>query len=305
VSKAANFRPNLGDIVTMPLPTEWGPERPSTGIPQNFVLGTPGAAPGQGGPLPPGGTPGAYVPPSGLLPGSVTPNGLVIPRTVSQTPAPGATQGWMPHVIVPDSALPPALRRSQPLIHKNNWAANRYDYRLRYEAMLWQWMAEHGGLRSCCRIPDLGAPIWNKPPFTVMPARGEELQEMFALPLASVSGGPPFNGNDTVLGKFDVPNGYDGVINRFVCSFTGGGFADFSGDIVWRLRVDNRFVKNLGNVTNTYGSFQTAFIIPGNASYRLVSGQTVYLIASIPNGSPVSAPGVVAAGVFGWTYPRR
>lgn len=212
--------------------------------------------------------------------------------------------GWQPQVIVPDAALPPALRRSNPMQRRNVWTPNRYDYRLRYEAMAWQWMAEHGGLRSCCRIPDLGAPIWNHPPFTTMPARGEELSKMFSQTLANISGGPPFNGTDTLIGQFNVPNGYDGVINRFVCGFTGDGFEDFSGDIVWRLRVDNRFVKDLGNVTNTFGSFQTAFLVPGSANMRLVSGQTVYVFANIPLNSPVSN-GVVTAGVFGWTYPRR
>ena len=36
-----NFRPNMGDIVTMPLPTEWAPSVQGTGVPPKFVLGLP------------------------------------------------------------------------------------------------------------------------------------------------------------------------------------------------------------------------------------------------------------------------
>lgn len=298
------FRPNMGDIVTMPLPTEWAPVQTQPGVPQRFVLGMPGAIPGGGGPLPPGGTPGAYAPASGLTPGSVTANGLVIPSTVSSAPGAQSPTRWEPQAIIPDWMLPEALQRLNPLVRRNIWRKNDWDYRLAYEALMWQWMAEHGGLRSCCRIPELGAPIWDEPPWQVMPSQGVEYRKMYALPLANVSGGPPFNGIDTVLGQWNVPNGYEGIINQFVCGFTADGFEDFSGDIVWRVRVDNRYAKDLGNVTNTFGSFQSAFLVPGYG-IRIVSGQTVYLIANIPNGSPVNGTGVVTAGVFGWTYPRR
>ena len=299
-----NFRPGLGDIVTMPLPTEWAPEVQGTGVPQQFVLGAPASAPGGGGPLPPGGTPGAYIPASGLTPGSVTPNGLVIPGTVSSTPGPQQSPTrWEPQPILPDWMLPEALQRSNPLVRRNRWRPNGWDYRLRYEAMLWQWMTEHGGLRSCCRIPALGAPIWEQPPWQVQPSQGIPYRQMFALPIASISGGGPFNGIDTILGQWNVENGYDGIINQFVCGYTGAGFDEFSGNIVWRVRVDNRYAKNLGNVQNTFGSLHAAFLVPGYG-IRLVSNQTVTLYANIPAGSPVVG-GVVTAGVFGWTYPRR
>jgi hypothetical protein len=100
-----------------------------------------------------------------------------------------------------------------------------------------------------------------------------------------------------------VPIGYDGVLNRFVCTFTGGAFDDFSGEIQWRVRVGVRYARNLGRITNTFGSFQNALLVPGYG-IRLISGQTVTLIASIPNASPITA-GQVAAGCFGWFYPRR
>jgi len=208
---------------------------------------------------------------------------------------------WTPNPILPDSILPPALQRHQQfydLFKKNKW-----DLEIEREAKLWKYVAEHGGIQTCCRIPELGAPIWSQPPWEVMPSQAPRIEFMKALPIGQVSGGGPFTGVDTILGTYNVPSGYDGAINRFVCAFSGNGFFDFSGSIVWRLKVGQRYAKNLGAVQNTYGSFQTAFIVPGTA-IRLISGQAVQLIANIPVGSPVNG-GQVQAGIFGWTYPRR
>jgi len=212
--------------------------------------------------------------------------------------------GWQTAPLLPDSVLPPALRRTNPLLQRMRYIPNRYDFEIFGHAAVWKWIAENGGLKSCCRIPELGAPIWDQPPWQVRPSQGQDIEEMAGLPIAAVSGGAPFDGSDTVIRSFRVPSGYDGVISRAVFGFTGAGFADFSGDIVWRIQVGIRYARNLGNVTNTFGSFATAFAVPGTGNIRLVSGQTVKIIASIPNGSPVNG-GVVTGGVFGWLYPRR
>jgi hypothetical protein len=213
---------------------------------------------------------------------------------------PPAGGPWQPNVILPEQYLPPAL---QHISQDDLFIQNHWDWEMFREAALWNYVASHGGIKSCCRIPELGAPIWSQPPWQVMPSQGVRIEAMYSLPLSAISGGPPFNGTDTILGQYIIPSGYDGAINRFVCQFTGAGFDDFSGNIVWRLLINARFARNLGNVTNTYGSFQAAYAVPGDA-HRVISGQTVTLIANIPAGSPV-AGGVVAAGIFGWTYPRR
>lgn len=241
--------------------------------------------------------------------GNLAPGGRLLvpnPTTGTQPPpgstAPGAPWGRAP--VLPDSMLPATLQRGNPLLRHAIFYPNAYDRVLMKRTQLWGYIASHGGLKSCCRIPELGAPIWDKPPWMVMPSQAEPFQEMFSLPIASVSGGGPFDGTDTVIGQFVVPNGYDGALNRFVCQFTGNGFLDFSGFIVWRVMVGQRFARNLGNVQNTYGDYQTAFLVPGADNMRLVSGQTITLIANIPVGSPVS-DGFVTAGAFGWFYPRR
>jgi len=267
----------LGDLVPMPLPEEWGP----TVIPP----GTRAYWPGGGAPGGPGGPLGP----------------LAVPPPVT-----GPAGPWGTTPIIPDSGLPPALQRGNPLLRRWVWSSgNVWDRRLQHKSRTWGYIRAHGGLKSCCRIPELGAPIWEHPPWMVMPSQGEKIEEMFSQPLTAFQDdGGAFSGLDVVIGSFTVDNGYDGVLNRFVAQFTGTGFDDFSGDIVWRLKVANRFVRNLGNVVNSYGNFQTAFSVPLQDNIRLVSQQTVYLIANVPAGSPISG-GVIAAGVFGWQYPRR
>ena len=128
---------------------------------------------------------------------------------------------------------------------------------------------------------------------------------MFSQPLTAFQDGVGnFTGLDVVLGRFVVPIGYDGALNRVVFQFNGDGFQDFSGLIVWRVLVTLRYARNLGNVKNTFGDFATAFSVPGSDNIRLVSQQTITLLANIPAGSPVSG-GPVMAGCFGWYYPRR
>jgi hypothetical protein len=238
----------------------------------------------------------------------VLPGCFVPPGTMPSAPLPatGLPHDWTPQPIIPDSMLPDPINRSNPLVQPAQFIPNRYDYDIFKRARKWQWIANHGGLKSCCRIPELGAPLYDDPPWEVMPPNAVPIPgEMAGLPLTSISGGGPFNGEDTLLLSIQVPSGYDGVINRFVATTTDvTGHVDFSGDIVWRLEYGVRYAKTLGNVTNTYGSFTNALLIPGVYSIKVISGQTIQVFVSIPSMSPV-AGGSVSAGVFGWFYPRR
>ena len=208
---------------------------------------------------------------------------------------------WRREPITPDSSLPPSLQRGNPLLRQTVYTANSWDTNIWTHANIWSYVRNHGGLKSCCKVPSLGAPVWEQPPWEVMPSNAEPFQEMFAMPTDTLAASP---GTDIVLGEFTVPNGMDGVINRFVAQTSAAGFTDFSGQIIWRLLINNRYARNLGNVQNTYGSLQAAFMVPGQDSFRLVSQQTITLIAQVPAGSPVSGGGIVA-GAFGWFYPRR
>lgn len=207
-----------------------------------------------------------------------------------------------PTPTLPDSILPGPLKRIQPL-GRPLFSPNDNDQALLREAAAWKYVAENGGLDAATRMNEVGAKVYDQDPRLGMPQGGIVFQPVFAIDTALVSGGPPYNGVDTVIGTFVVQIGYDGVINRFANSFTGTGFVDFSGNIIWKVKVGQRFARDLGNVVNQIGTYSASFAQPG--SYiPLVSGVTVLLIANIPNGSPVLG-GKVTAGINGWTYPRR
>ena len=313
------MRVRLGDLVKMPLPDQPSPDytqpagmtlipslpadlagefispMTSTGIVPAGASGPPYASDTDSAPLDYQATGGPYFVPR--LPGGGIPATGLLPGQ--------SRAAFFRAPIVPDSDLPFALKRAgvfgqQPELFQ----FNEEDAELAREANLWQWIARHGGLKNCCRIPELGAPIYSYPPWQVMPSNGIRFGpgNMYFQPL-SAFGAPFFTGVNVVLGEFECELGYDGAITHFICGFTGVGHDEGSGDIVWRLKIGQRYAKSIGNVQTTYGSLQTALTVPGS-SYRIISGQTIQLIASIPAGSPVNG-GRVFAGVMGWTYPRR
>lgn len=240
-----------------------------------------------------------------VIPGSV----MTPPNTVVSNPsgANGAqVHNWTPQPIIPDSMLPDPLNRTNPLVPPAQWTPNKYDFAIIGRAKKWQWVAANGGLKTCCQIPELGAPIYNEPPWQKMPANSFEFNPMNGLPVSAFQTAGVFNATDTLILSIQVPSGYDGIINRFVASTTGvTGYNDFTGDIVWRLKYGIRYAKSLGNVDNTFGSFNNAIQVPGVNVIRVISGQTIEVFANVPVNSPISGTGTINAGVFGWFYPRR
>ena len=165
------------------------------------------------------------------------------------------------------------------------------------------WVASHGGLKSCCRIPRLGAPIYDAPPWMVMPQQGIVIRQPFQQPITAFQSEGVFSGTDVLLGQFNIETGYDGVLNNFVFAFNGSGFVDGAGSILWRVKIDQRYAKDLGNFDRTFGSFTDAFNIPWSG-IRVISGQTISIYANVQENSPISG-GFISGAVFGWTYPRR
>lgn len=211
---------------------------------------------------------------------------------------------WPPQPILPDSVLPDALKRVKPG-NRPFFSPNGNDQAMLQQAAIWTYVAQNGGPDQCCRIPELQTPVYNQDPRIVMPSGSQRYEKTFPLAAANISGGGPgFGGGDTVLGNFQVEIGWDGVINRVVFSCNDPSFTDFSGYVTWRLKIGQRYAKDLGNVQNSYGSYATAFLVPG--SYiPLISGQTVQLIANIAANAPINNASKITAGVFGWFYSRR
>jgi hypothetical protein len=119
-----------------------------------------------------------------------------------------------------------------------------------------------------------------------------------AIPLPAPSSG------DTVIFQFLVPIGYDGMILGQYNTLTAG-FAQGSGDIVWRISAAGRYLKDRGNILVSIGTPQRLYPVPGGLQLR--SGNLVQFIVSAPNaGGSLPAPGAanVLAGLHGVFWPR-
>jgi hypothetical protein len=121
---------------------------------------------------------------------------------------------------------------------------------------------------------------------------------------AGIATPAPIDGDVTVL-DFFVPYGYDGYINGNSHSYTGPGFVEGSGDLIWRIRVSNVYARHLGNVLVTLGSVLETHPIQDGLQLR--SRARVQYIVNVPNlsgGILVGASRIVCV-LEGWFVPRR
>lgn len=111
---------------------------------------------------------------------------------------------------------------------------------------------------------------------------------------------------DAVVLSFRVPLGYDGIVlGQYQCYRGGGTFVEGSGDIVWRVRVNGRYLRDMGNMQFTLGSPQRLSPCPGGL--WLMSGNLVEYVVSAPNTSgslPLPGQGNILASLHGWFFPR-
>jgi hypothetical protein len=148
----------------------------------------------------------------------------------------------------------------------------------------------------CAGMPEYDS---TKSPYANMPPGGREIQQIAALSLASITPGV-----DTAVLTIQGPSGYDGNLTHFTNFFTGTGFVEGSGGIVWRVKIGNKYARNLGNIQFTYGSLTDPFVIPGTG-IPVVSGQTVTYFVNVPVTSPVGGSNAqIICAIFGWWYPR-
>lgn len=187
-----------------------------------------------------------------------------------------------PQAIYPSrSPFAPVMRRP-----------NDCDAALAREGKLWEAIQKAGGLQKIC-CPQ--TPTYDKPPYLIMPPQGRQYQEINSIPL------PPNNGLDTLVTEFVVPMGYDGVITSVVNFYTGAGFAEGSGDLVWRVRVGLRWARNFGQIDTTLGSLASPCPL-FRGGIRISSNQRIQYFVNHAVASGL-AGGRIVCGLFGWFYP--
>jgi hypothetical protein len=116
----------------------------------------------------------------------------------------------------------------------------------------------------------------------------------------------PAPGQDYLVGSFRVPNGYSGMLYGVHVGYTGTGFVDGSGDIIWRIMIGNAWAApGLGRITTKLGSPYQLLQITDYI--KLKSSQIVSVLVNVPNTSGSIQVGTsrILSTLQGWYYPMK
>jgi hypothetical protein len=109
---------------------------------------------------------------------------------------------------------------------------------------------------------------------------------------------------DNVVVSWRVPVGYDGLWTGFYFGYSGSNFQQGSGDIVTRLKINQRYLKDLSNSPYLFGS--PTLPLPLTEGQILLSGMLVQSVVNVPNlsGNINVNASTIYAGQIGFLWPR-
>ena len=133
-----------------------------------------------------------------------------------------------------------------------------------------------------------------KRPWIDEPSGSVSFDEQGGVALGVVGAGPQ------IVLTVNVPRGFDGVIKNLSNNVNFGGFVQFSGDIVWRLKINGRPVKNYSNILAEKGTTQEPRAI---SPIRIYSGDIVtWEVEHVAN---VLLVGQIICSLGGYQYPSK
>lgn len=179
---------------------------------------------------------------------------------------------------------------------------NEYDLCTAEEALIWDSIIPGRGLYNLC-CPRGRKPYVNKP-WISMPAEGRRFKPIGILDAPDLTNPANLNVPFTVLSEY-CPLGYNGVITDVVLTWSGTGFVEGSGDLVWRVSADNRYLRDYGNVQTSLGSLTYPSPVPRGGlvimSRNLVKVDVEF---GTNSGASLSASGKVIVSITGWWWAR-
>jgi hypothetical protein len=116
---------------------------------------------------------------------------------------------------------------------------------------------------------------------------------------------PGATGLDTTVLTLDVPHGWDGVIKSLSHNYTGGGFVDGSGLLIWRILRDGQAVKNFDSISVEFGRPAEPIELAG-PGIPVYSGQCITYIVNhaLLSGLPVAGSSIICS-FGGYFFPRK
>ena len=110
---------------------------------------------------------------------------------------------------------------------------------------------------------------------------------------------PAVGASATVLTEI-VPLGYDGVLERISHNVSGSALIQGSGDLIWRIRIDGRFLQDYGNMLVEFGSPQWPRPISG---IYVKSGQRLEYV--VENINFILVVSYITCCFAGYYWPQR
>ncbi len=152
--------------------------------------------------------------------------------------------------------------------------------------------------RGAALFQDGEVEAWRQFPWLFEPPKSESFNFHSGIVI------PAMGATATVV-TFTVPEGRFGVINAIANMFVGGGFTDFSGDILWRILRNTLAagnptpIRNYNNIIASLGSVANPrFISPIRLRENDVIALTVTNVAVVVAGQRI---GGLLGGYF---YPK-
>lgn len=142
-----------------------------------------------------------------------------------------------------------------------------------------------------------GLPLWIYPPIN-----WENVDQIAYTNLPAI-------GSEATILSFRVPQGRNGIINKVATNFVGGGWVEGTGDILWRILVDQGTPPG----ANSYQAIPASLGSPaqpvGISGFRIFENQTVAVTIfnnpAGPNGGVVVAGQLAGGRLAGYFYPRE
>lgn len=135
--------------------------------------------------------------------------------------------------------------------------------------------------------------VYGSPPWEVRPSDAINFYPKTSVALPAI-------GAQATVVTFTVPDGYDGLLEEFSISFTGGGFVNGSGDVVFRLLRNLAPVRNFENMISEYGTQDT----PVDIGRIRIFGGNIYII-QVDHIANAGLNGNVVGALRGYYYPNR
>ncbi len=175
---------------------------------------------------------------------------------------------------------------------------NQFNKVLDVERAIWERIVSCGGLEVT--VPFAKRRRYEVHPWEKQPPEGERLNKFFSIAL------PVTEGVDTLVGQFQMPLSWDGVVRNVMFAFTSPTWVPGSGDLTFRLKVGARWIPDFSAVV--FPMENLAFPFADVGSYvRLLSLQfvSVYVNVAVGAHARLDPNGLVNSGLTGWTYPWR